>query len=236
MPYAWAMRWRQRATTGARATICHIGVPVVSVGNLTLGGTGKTPLVAWLGRWFRAPTHRRGRRQPGLWRPRGRTERRGPGVGRPAARRAAHAESRSRGGGPAGHRPIPLPGDPAGRCLPASPPRPRPGYRAAGRPGTVGFGHVFPRGTLREPLEGLRRAHVVALSRADMLEPADRRRSSPPGRAVAPRPPGWKTHAPRHSWRPAGPSSRWNRGGRPVAAFCGVGNPAGFRHTLAVCG
>ena len=33
-----------------------------------------------------------------------------------------------------------------------------------------GFGHVFPRGTLREPVEGLWRADVVALSRADLLD------------------------------------------------------------------
>ena len=40
------------ATIAARPTVHRVGVPVVSVGNLTLGGTGKTPLVRWLARWF----------------------------------------------------------------------------------------------------------------------------------------------------------------------------------------
>ena len=32
----------------------RVNAPVISVGNLTVGGTGKTPLVAWLAEWFRS--------------------------------------------------------------------------------------------------------------------------------------------------------------------------------------
>ena len=37
-----------------------------------------------------------------------------------------------------------------------------------------GYGHVFPRGALREPPEGLRRADAVILSRADDVPPDQR--------------------------------------------------------------
>lgn len=34
--------------------VSHFTVPVIVVGNITVGGTGKTPLVAWLVEWLRA--------------------------------------------------------------------------------------------------------------------------------------------------------------------------------------
>ena len=37
-----------------------------------------------------------------------------------------------------------------------------------------GLGKLFPRGLLREPIHSLRRASAVVLSRADLIEPAER--------------------------------------------------------------
>ena len=64
-PFEWFYRWlvAQRARRYASGTtpVWHASVPVIVVGNITLGGTGKSPLVAWLARWLTERGWRPGR-------------------------------------------------------------------------------------------------------------------------------------------------------------------------------
>jgi tetraacyldisaccharide 4'-kinase len=46
--YGVAMRARRALYRAGRLPVHELGVPVISVGNLTTGGTGKTPLVEWI--------------------------------------------------------------------------------------------------------------------------------------------------------------------------------------------
>ncbi len=47
-----AVALRNRRYDSGRAPVRSADVPVVSVGNLAVGGSGKTPLAAWLATWF----------------------------------------------------------------------------------------------------------------------------------------------------------------------------------------
>src|SRR5216684_152482 len=48
--YGLAMKTRRAFYDSGRLRVHDLGVPVISVGNLTTGGTGKTPLVEWIAR------------------------------------------------------------------------------------------------------------------------------------------------------------------------------------------
>jgi tetraacyldisaccharide 4'-kinase len=101
-----------------------------------------------------------------------------------------------------------------------------------------GYEHLLPRGLLREPVSSLARAHAVALSRADAVDESRRHDIRARVQTLAP-----QAHWMELAHQPAAlvahggesqPLDGWR--GRRVAAFCGIGNPAGFRHTLATCG
>lgn len=236
--YTLAVRWRNRRYDRGAAEVFKANVPVVSVGNLTLGGTGKTPLVRWIARWFadrgiRVAVVSRGYgAKPGQSNDEALELRQSlPQVphlqnpDRAAAVREATATSSV--------QLIVL--DDAFQ------------HRRMGRDLDIvlldalepfGFGHVFPRGTLREPVEGLRRARTVILSRADCLGPADRELVWQQVRRYAPKAVCAEvTHAPCRLFSVAGTEMPLDElRGQSVAAFCGIGNPAGFRHTLNGCG
>jgi tetraacyldisaccharide 4'-kinase len=97
-----------------------------------------------------------------------------------------------------------------------------------------GLDRLLPRGLLREPLKSLRRADLVVLSRSDLVSAADRaairleveRRA---GRLQ------WveARHAPLDLIDSDGLASPLSDlAGQSVAAFCGIGNPEGFRRTI----
>src|SRR5438045_3938810 len=50
-PYGLAVRLRNVAYAGGWVASTKVEVPVISVGNLTVGGTGKTPFVEYLASW-----------------------------------------------------------------------------------------------------------------------------------------------------------------------------------------
>ena len=54
MLYRWVIRRRAHAYRSGQREVWRAGVPVIVVGNVTLGGTGKSPLVAWLARHLTA--------------------------------------------------------------------------------------------------------------------------------------------------------------------------------------
>jgi tetraacyldisaccharide 4'-kinase len=236
--YAMTVAWRNWLYDHRLSEIRRVGVPVVSVGNLTLGGTGKTPVVEWVARWMRQRDVRVTVVSRGYGAESGalndealELEQRLPDV--PHVQNPDRVEAAQMAIEEFACQAIVL--DDAFQ------------HRRIARDLDIvlldalepfGFNHVFPRGTLREPLGGLRRADLVVLSRADLIQPAQREAICRRVRRYAPQSAWAETvHAPKVLSSAGGRQEPLTLlAGKRVAAFCGVGNPAGFRHTLKACG
>lgn len=101
-----------------------------------------------------------------------------------------------------------------------------------------GFGRLLPRGLLREPLRSLRRADVIVLSRADAVTPKALGEIGSRVTRVAPR-----AIVVQAAHRPVGllgwPDQTAELShllDRPVAVLCAIGNPDAFVETVRRCG
>jgi tetraacyldisaccharide 4'-kinase len=212
-------------------------VPVVSVGNLTLGGTGKTPCVEYVARYFREHDRRVAILSRGYGVSQGCNDEalvleenlpdvphlQGPD--RVALAGVAVDELDSEvlvldDGFQHRHlrRDLDL------VLLDATCP--------------WGYGRLFPRGLLREPPRSLRRADIILLTRCDQVEAEAVTRLTNEVRRWAGQTPIAETiHAPA-AWISANRCSTPLEAlaGGPVAGFCGLGNPDAFRRTLEAQG
>ena len=208
-----------------------LGRPTVSVGNLTTGGTGKTPVVGHIARHLVEQGHRpcillrgyRGGDEAREHRQRlGDAVRVEPNPDRVAAAQQVLAE------------------DPAITCFILDD-----GFqhRRARRDLDLvlidatnpwGYGHLLPRGLMREPKSALRRAHASIITRADQVEADEVDRLDRDIASITGRPP--IAHA-EHAW-----SGLVDHDDKLVAldrlreqqvmGVVGIGNPAAFVRTL----
>jgi tetraacyldisaccharide 4'-kinase len=230
------------ALHGTRRLFYRIGLlrsarfpcPVVSVGNLTAGGTGKTPLVEFLARWFA----RKNFRTAILARGYGKIDDRGADDEDLATEMAIENVVRLTGKDRvangrkalADHRADLLLLDDGFQHY-----RIQRNLDIVTIDATQPFanGHLLPRGLLRERPAALKRADLVVLTRTDQAAPGElealRARIGPAVETV---------HKPVHVrslWNRKKYGLEWLRG-RSVYAFCGVGNPEAFRRTLESLG
>ncbi len=198
----WCFQWPYRAGVAAKNLTFNIGlrkpfdarIPVISVGNLTTGGTGKTPVVAFVANWFRDAGLKVGLLSRGY-------------------KTLTQATNPKRERGPVNHSPsLTLRVSAANdeklvldQLCPGvphwlSPDRIESAQRAVSEGCQLlilddafqhrrihrdldivlidatnpwGYGHCLPRGLLREPISALSRASLVLVTRADLVTPSE---------------------------------------------------------------
>ena len=237
-PYRLIVRLRNEFYSRHWLKIHRVDVPVICVGNLTTGGTGKTPLVAWLaglltGKGLRVAILTRGYKSE-----------KGKLSDEPAElaaacpgvaivvnpdRAAGAAEAIRHHGAQAllmddGFQHRRLARDLDIIAIDATAP--------------FGYGRLLPAGLLREPESGLKRAHAVVITRSDQVDDEQLARIEQRVGHIHPELPIVQAiHAPAAVRHLDGSETALNAlTGRRVFAFCGLGNPTAFLRTVEACG
>ena len=237
LPYAAAIAVRNAAFDRGWMRSERAGVPVVSIGNLTVGGTGKTPAVEFVASWLR----KRGLQVAILSRGYGATD--GPndeallleenlpdvphlqGKDRVRLARIAVEELESQFlvlDDGFQHRRLARDLDIV--LVDATDP--------------FGGGRLLPAGLLRESPKELRRADLVLLTRCGMIEPSERANLRDRIRRLAGAAPIVETSFVPVSFMRVDHERRdiVDLVGKRVLAFSGIGNPDAFRTTLSGLG
>jgi tetraacyldisaccharide 4'-kinase len=238
--YSAASRLRNWLFDAGIRKVHRLPVPVVSIGNITTGGTGKTPMVRWLAEQLRGAGHRpailsRGYRAQGA------------GLGD----ELTMLDRQLNGGTQA---PIFLRANPdrvaGGQTLLAEHPEvdflvldDAFQHRRIARDLDIvlisaaspfGFGHVLPRGLLREPLTGLRRAGAIVITHADQFSGEDLAGIETQIRRHAPTVPIYRASHEQFGLREAGTGhSMEELVRRRYFVFGGIANPQNFAEQLA---
>ena len=210
----------------------RLSVPVISVGNLTWGGTGKTPLVMCLARALEKKGHRVAvlTRGYGADEAAMMAERLQPipvmmGADRVATGRRAAAEM----GADLlllddGYQQWRLKKDVEILALDGAVP--------------FGNGHLIPRGTLREPMSAAARADLIVVKDGALDEPARRTVKAQIRRFNGEAPIFFMSYRPRDHWRwstrEAVPLRVFK--GQRVCTLAGLGHPQSFEGTVAALG
>jgi tetraacyldisaccharide 4'-kinase len=236
-----------------RSRARRLPVPVISVGNLTVGGTGKTPFTLWLARYLAHRGHAPAILSRGYG---GRSEE--------TARVPLEGDTMSKVAR-FGDEPVLLSLQAENVPVWVGKERWKSGQAAIQTSGAnvlilddgfqhlslerdldlvladtnnpFGNGFLLPRGPLREPVERLDRADAIILTRAD-----DERQMSETISRVSSMFPGKPVFASRHQLiglrrgltGPMLPLEMIQ--GRPAVAFAGIAHPAGFFHSLQTLG
>jgi len=235
VPYGAAVSLRNLAFDSGLLAVERAKVPVISVGNLTVGGTGKTPLVAWLAK--QSAEHG--------WRPaivsRGYGVAAGersdeaaelelllPDVPHHAARRRIEAANAATTSGASliilddgfQHRRL-------ARNL---------NLLVIDATDPFGCSRLLPRGLLRESVAGMRRADAIILTRSDRVPVKTRQQiQAICQQHLGPRVVPWleTEHLPRELRAADGTCLPLKTlEGRRLFGFAGIGNPAPFRGLL----
>lgn len=245
VPYRFIGAVRNRLFDSEIRKVFRLPRPVVSVGNLTTGGTGKTPVVRWLAERLRE----RGRAVAVLSRGYKST----PGELGDEQRMLADLLNRP------GTPPVFIRASPDRLHAAEALLRDNPEVAAfilddgfqhrrlardfdlvlVSAAAPFGFGRVLPRGLLRESPTGLRRASAVLLTHADQADDAARARIVQTIALHNPAAPVYEAvHAPmcfRHAGAAEAIPVEAIRG-RRWFAFCGIANPENFTRTLDALG